>query len=931
MERTRFSLLLLEPGEIYFEDFSASLFPFNVKQENFEVFRQLGRIKLCSKSLVFDPQDSNQPILKIPLQDCLHINRGKRSWTSEEDNVIQIQCSSHIEMLQGNVIAAYKFKQGKTTFSFLLNYAKVDDCLSQILQLYRASTLPPPEQSSMLAAIVFSKQSRVSFDTKWLEDIYEKVIVETQAKKIAPLVVNPGRLVLTSSRIYFQPYNNIDSYPVFKIDLKNITRIICRRFLLKQVGIEIFFKARFGSDETNHFYVAMKCKEERDKFYEAILNQPSLSLMMVEPEIMTLKWQNKAISNYEYLLYLNSLADRSFNDLTQYPVFPWVLSNYISETLDLTDTNVYRDLKKPIGALNEERLLRLKERTLEMPEPKFLYGSHYSAPGFVIFYLVRKFPHYMLCLQNGRFDHPDRMFNSVADVWRNVMGNMSDFKELIPEFYDTSQSGDFLMNTYGINFGYRCDGSKVHDVALPPWAENAADFVSKLRQALESDYVSNNLHHWIDLIFGYKQRGDEAKKANNIFYYLCYEGAVDIDTVQDYNEKHALEVQIMEFGQVPKQIFKIPHPPRLQPQPQVSLKDSAITDTQEKAQYCLENVANMTRVTELGHHKDIVTSLVISNSNEFILSGSKDSTVKMFATGSQKQIRSFNLESVGISSCILLPDDNIIVAGTFDDQMYVVAFLDYPKNYARVDCWSLTNVPVIQKVMSGGLTSPSEFLSRPIVYDIKFNKVIDSIVAHEDTVTCLCWGSVSRCLVSASWDCTLKVWHNIFENEKWHRLKIGSAVRFDFDSRIMCCSINRDNALAAVGTEDGDLIVVNISTNSTVLKRTAHKSAVGGVSFSPEARKLITCGWDGSFKVYDLSTGMEVYSKTFQARLTCLAWDGLTLILGSNSGRLFLWDFLEVKQLKEIKCRGNSVCCVCVSNNGRMLITGEDKMVVMRT
>jgi Beige/BEACH domain. len=50
------------------------------------------------------------------------------------------------------------------------------------------------------------------------------------------------------------------------------------------------------------------------------------------------------------------------------------------------------------------------------------------------------------------------------------MTNMSDFKELIPAFYDTEGGGDFLINTYGINFGYRHDGTKVGDVHLPPWA-----------------------------------------------------------------------------------------------------------------------------------------------------------------------------------------------------------------------------------------------------------------------------------------------------------------------------------------------------------------------------------------------------------------------------------------------------------------------------
>lgn len=55
-----------------------------------------------------------------------------------------------------------------------------------------------------------------------------------------------------------------------------------------------------------------------------------------------------------------SLADRTFNDLTQYPVFPWVVSDYSSTTLDLTNSKTFRDFNKPIGALNPERLIKLQ-------------------------------------------------------------------------------------------------------------------------------------------------------------------------------------------------------------------------------------------------------------------------------------------------------------------------------------------------------------------------------------------------------------------------------------------------------------------------------------------------------------------------------------------------------------------------------------------
>ena len=78
---------------------------------------------------------------------------------------------------------------------------------------------------------------------------------------------------------------------------------------------------------------------------------------------MTLQWQNGLITNLEYLLYLNSAADRSFNDLTQYPIMPWIVADYSSPVLDLSSPATFRDLSKPMGALNPERLVALKART----------------------------------------------------------------------------------------------------------------------------------------------------------------------------------------------------------------------------------------------------------------------------------------------------------------------------------------------------------------------------------------------------------------------------------------------------------------------------------------------------------------------------------------------------------------------------------------
>lgn len=56
-------------------------------------------------------------------------------------------------------------------------------------------------------------------------------------------------------------------------------------------------------------------------------------------------------------------------------------------------------------------------------------------------------------------------------------------------------------------------------------------------------------------------------QAANVFYYLTYEGSVDLDVMEDDFQRGAIEDQIANFGQTPIQIFRKKHPRRGPPIP----------------------------------------------------------------------------------------------------------------------------------------------------------------------------------------------------------------------------------------------------------------------------------------------------------------------------------------------------------------------------
>jgi hypothetical protein len=184
---------------------------------------------------------------------------------------------------------------------------------------------------------------------------------------------------------------------------KSIRAILPRCYLLRESALEIFLSSfknfffHFTPPDVNHgdwnsipiqsINTIPKHKRsgrtQRNEIYKLLctLCNQSMELnagkRLWNSSIMK-KWQRGQISNFDYLQHLNTLAGRTYNDINQYPVFPWILIDYTSDTIDLNDISIYRDLSKPIGALNVERFQIYKERyeTFEDDSiPPFFYGK----------------------------------------------------------------------------------------------------------------------------------------------------------------------------------------------------------------------------------------------------------------------------------------------------------------------------------------------------------------------------------------------------------------------------------------------------------------------------------------------------------------------------------------------------------------------------
>ena len=351
-------------------------------------------------------------------------------------------------------------------------------------------------------------------------------------------------------------------------------------FKLKEKNIQYFFDNMrdFIKQDIEDIYIAYNRFDEKIGFFfkNNLLLNFNMNFISSEKKSLNLKsiydkWSKWEMSTLRLLMILNIYGNRSYNNVDQYHVFPWIITDYVSEAIPSLDTkNFIRPMYKPMGMLDFNEESKERKETYEMnwqesendpdrDENYDRYGSHYSTSLYLTYYLVRVFPYSYLRieLQGKKFDDPNRLFNLLSNSFENATTQKSDVRELIPEFFCFPE---MFLNMNELNLGQIVDSKGnaklVQNVEMPSWSKNNSYiFIEKHRELLESPEVSEKINEWFNIIFGSKQKGKEAKKIKNLFVNQSYE-----DFEETYKKLSKMDkiykCRMVEFGVTPNQIFK---------------------------------------------------------------------------------------------------------------------------------------------------------------------------------------------------------------------------------------------------------------------------------------------------------------------------------------------------------------------------------------
>jgi hypothetical protein len=372
-------------------------------------------------------------------------------------------------------------------------------------------------------------------------------------------------------------YDHLEKEKKIMIEFDNIKEVVNRTFYYSWISFEVFLKD--GKSFLFNLFV-----EDTNSDMLEFLRQKKIPVIRkineyFRREEFAKKWKEGKITTFDYLLLLNKLSSRTYNDPNQYPIMPWL---FLEEGVDKI-----RNFNIPISMQDEDQqqMFLAKKGNDNKEDELICHGNHYSASAYIYFYLIRAkpFTNNMIKFQNNAFDVPDRQY---ADIQQTLFlcQKVNNNREMIPELFSIPE---IYINLNDNDFGKRKDGVRIHNITFAPYAQNVIQFCYLLKNLINNSIeINNEINKWFDFIFGINQLGNYiSNKNSNLnhneienFKYLrrfnsyCYGQLNNIKKICSEAEKNNksskdlfndIKVNIelaASFGQCPYQLLNEIHP-----------------------------------------------------------------------------------------------------------------------------------------------------------------------------------------------------------------------------------------------------------------------------------------------------------------------------------------------------------------------------------
>jgi WD40 repeat protein len=322
-------------------------------------------------------------------------------------------------------------------------------------------------------------------------------------------------------------------------------------------------------------------------------------------------------------------------------------------------------------------------------------------------------------------------------------------------------------------------------------------------------------------------------------------------------------------------------------------------------------------VRTLAGHSDCVLAVAITPDGKYVISASMDKIIKVWNWQTGEEVRTLTSHNHWVFALAVTPDGKYLISGSTDKTIKVWNIETGEILYTLKGHWrevrAVAVTPDGKKVISGSIDNTLK------VWNLKTGRLLFTLRGHSHWITSVAVTPDGKKVISGSRDNTLKVW-NLDK-------KIGF---FTYIRNL----IAKRQIFKLAGDNHWSIryfiLICNLITRRQLFTLTNHQDIIWAVTVTPNSKQIISGSWDKTIRVWNLETGNELFTLTGHDQSlmdVVVTPDGKQVISASSDKTIKVWN-LENAESNFTSTEGYNVNTAHIKSIKKIAITPDGKLAI---